>query len=331
MKYFIKKSIFLCLSFLLVTIVASRFATSVFALTVTDSMIFYDSNKTGNFEIYAQDLNTGVETRLTTDTNSDSWWPRISPDRTRLLFYKSPKGTYDRDNSKNNLWVLNTSDLSTSLVRAVGTDGWAVQAHAEWSPDGTKLVMFGGSSVLPQIYTQTISGSNVLGTPMQISNRNVPSYDPSWSPDGTKIVFVSCITSACPGTSYDVYVMPSGGGTETNLTGGNVVRQDDDPYFSPDGAKITWEQFQGGYAGGVNIQQMNADGSSQQALTGDLVNVNTMPTWSRDGTQIYFMRATTDTNRFGLYKMPTGGGTITQVMLDPNSGVDTGSYPNFPK
>ena len=32
---------------------------------------------------------------LTADASFDSWWPKVSPDRSRVLFYRTPKGIHD--------------------------------------------------------------------------------------------------------------------------------------------------------------------------------------------------------------------------------------------
>ncbi len=48
------------------------------------SSVLYDSNATGNFEIYRRNLQTGVATQLTNDRRFDSWWTKPSPDGTRI-------------------------------------------------------------------------------------------------------------------------------------------------------------------------------------------------------------------------------------------------------
>src|SRR5688572_10137365 len=69
----------------------------------TDALLF-DSDRTGNFEIFAMRAD-GTEVRqLSADVRFDSWWPRLAPDRSRVVFYRTPKGVHDTDFTQTSLW-----------------------------------------------------------------------------------------------------------------------------------------------------------------------------------------------------------------------------------
>ena len=68
--------------------------------------LVFDSDRTGNYEIFTM-TGTGQDPRqLTDDSRYDSWWARLSPDRRTILFYRSPKGSHDRDYSSTSLWAI---------------------------------------------------------------------------------------------------------------------------------------------------------------------------------------------------------------------------------
>jgi len=104
----------------------------------------FDSDRTGNHEIYALDLETLESHPLTADPTLDSWWARTSPDRSRILFYRTPRGVRDTDYTQTSLWIMDADGGNQRVLRPRGTDGWELQGHADWSPDGRELVMMGG-------------------------------------------------------------------------------------------------------------------------------------------------------------------------------------------
>jgi Tol biopolymer transport system component len=62
--------------------------------------------------------------QLTDDPSLDSWWPRISPDRRTILFYRAPAGVHDLDATKVSLWAMDADGSNRwSFARPVWTDG----------------------------------------------------------------------------------------------------------------------------------------------------------------------------------------------------------------
>ncbi|MBX3161033.1 MAG: PD40 domain-containing protein [Deltaproteobacteria bacterium] len=183
---------------------------------------------------------------------------------------------------------------------------------AEWSPDGTRIVLVrNGSSTVTvdaaggNVHTvDTQSGRFLLapqwspdgtriaymsiptaGGASRIYSADVngtvgvnltPGFDaanPRWSPDGTRILF----TSDAPG-NRDVFVMASSGAGPMNLT--NRALNDDAPRWSPDGSKIVLIQ-------GSRVWTMDANGANLVALTGTIF---ADAAWSHDGEQIFIVR-----------------------------------------
>jgi Tol biopolymer transport system component len=237
--------------------------------------------------------------RLTKNSKYDSWWARISPNRQTILFYRTPKGVHDRDYSKTSLWVMAANGSHEKEIRPAGLDRWVFQGHAEWTPSGTKLVMFGGSRFSPQIWV-----TNELGEhPHVITHRGGTNVDPSWAPDGRTIVFVGCPTSFCTPGNKEIYTIPATGGRATRITTDKV--QDNDPYFSHSGTELAWLTKMTGGAlsvGTWNIRMIPVlthgaeveatQGSTPRVLVPDQNKaIDSKPSWSLNDKTIYFHRA----------------------------------------
>ena len=245
---------------------------------------FYDSDKTGNYEIYAHFADAKVE-QITSDTSFDSWWPRISPDGKTLLYYRTPKGVHDTDYSKTSLWKVDVATGAERQLIANKQYGWEQHGHAEWSPDGKKLVMFAGAKNNPQIWTTNIEGGEIK----QITNAGGVNLDPSWSSDGAKIVYIACPNNICFPSDQEVYVVSSAGGERERVTEDSV--RDQDPYFSPDNKEIAFlSQTEGiSLMKPVGVWEIRIVDSAKKSLVGQSVfgGITSLPTWSDGGKTIY--------------------------------------------
>ncbi len=134
-------------------------------------------------------------------------------------------------------------------------------------------------------------------------------YNASLSPDGRHVVYTSNQAG-----SYDLYVMdldasghPVGG---HRLTSG--PNDEIEPWWSPDGSKILFEQrTEGSYS---DVVVMNADGTNQMRLTSDGRSWD--PSWSPDGTQIVYSSSTADDpGNYDIWTMRADG-TQRRQLLD---------------
>lgn len=286
--------------------------------TAAEGMLFYDSDRTGNFEIYAADAPGDAPRRLTTDGAWDSWWPRLSPDRQHIAFYRTPKGVHDRDFNETHLWMMNADGTKAIELRPPGLDGWVQQGHADWSPDSSRLVMFGGNKTNPQIYVTNATGQQ----PRQVTERGGINLDPSFSPDGHTIAFIGCPQSICTLDDYEVYltdaqdVFAGGAMAEARRLTDDHLR-DHDPYFAPDGTQLAWltqTSATGRHPGGSwNIRAAAPDGAGLRRVTDD-DQINSKPEWSRDSRTIYFHRLEVPRlSGFSIFAVNADGSGLREV------------------
>ena len=199
-------------------------------------------------------------TPLVTGGTDPSW----SPDGTKLAF--SLGG------------AIETCTVSTCTPAALGT---VTGTEPAWSPDGTKIAYVNSGNIHIVTFPGAVDSTLTAGT------------DPSWSPDGTKLAFtsgggvVTCTISSCAGTTATlvgsggqpawspdsatiayqavasghthIFVIPSGGGTATQVT--PITGNNDDetaPNWSPDSTSIVYADATSG------IQEVTKAGSSWQ-------------------------------------------------------------------
>jgi Tol biopolymer transport system component len=279
------------------------------------SEMLFDSNRTGNYEIFAMRTDGSAPRQVTADPVYDSWWPKLSPDRTQIMFHRTPKGTHDRDYAKTSIWMVGVDGSGLREVVPNRAFGWQLLGHPEWSPDGSEIVVFAGATNAPQIYVLRSDGT----APRAVTQRVGQNLDPSWSPDGQSILFIGCPGSICPHTSYEVYRIGRDGTGEVRLT--NDLSRDHDPYFSPDGTRIAWLRLGANWG----ISSMAADGSDQRKVISDL-NINSKPAWAVDGSWIYFHRTPVGRIGFNVFRIRPDGTELRELVPRPLLGF--GPYDN---
>lgn len=275
------------------------------AAAIGSADVVYDSDRTGNWEIYVEGPD-GQARQLTEDPATDAWWPKISPDRTKLLFYRTPRGVHDTDFEKTSLWVMDADGSNERRLIARGAFGWDLHGHAEWSPDGTKIVMFGGDASNPHIFITDHEGRN----PVAVTDGLGTNIDPSWSPDGSEILYIGCPIDFCMPLQYEVYRTTATPASPTKVDERlthDFVR-DHDPYYSPDGTKIAWLRQSLNFS----LYVMEPDGQQQRPVVEDL-GVNSKPGWSLDSQWIYFHRLTTGHTAFTIWKVRPSGEDLTAL------------------
>ncbi|WP_128891568.1 amidohydrolase family protein [Erythrobacter sp. HKB08] len=168
------------------------------------------------------------------------------------------------------------------------------------SPDGSTLAF----SLLGDIYTMPISG----GTPTRIAEGLAWEVQPRFSPDGSRIAFTSDRAGG-----DNIWLMDRDGSNKQQLTR-ESFRLLNQPSWSPDGRFIaakkhfttgrslgTGEVWLYHVSGGGGVKLVKRPNETHQKELGE-------PTYSPDGSAIYYTRNTT-------------GGPIFEYAQDSNSGI----------
>jgi TolB protein len=188
------------------------------------------------------------------------------------------------------------------VVNANGT-GWrlltnttdADNQHADWSPDGKRIVferdvqLPGQSNDLPPIlnlYVMNANGSNAVALTHYTTVGGAEA--PSWTPDGKRIVFdtATVVTGKC--CSGAIYTMAPDGTdvqqmTPTSPTGIYDAQE------SPDGRRVAYMRFlPPDYKAAIFVSK--TDGSGERQLTEWGLDANS-PDWAPNGTRIAFSSA----------------------------------------
>ncbi|WMJ72131.1 hypothetical protein RCC89_02950 [Cytophagaceae bacterium ABcell3] len=283
--------------------------------------LFFSSNRTGNYEIYVK--KDGSLVQVTDDKNLDSWWLRVSPDGKTLICYRSRAINKNNNYEDATLWSMNLDGSDAKKLIALDDNQWKAQGVADWSPDGTQLVMAAieGASNRWHLFITDSNGKNAK----KVSSRTSIYLDPSFSPDGSKIVF-SSFPLGYNGTDLaklEIYTMNTDGSEETRLTFDDI--RDHDPYWAPDGKEIAFESaMEPEYldVGKWALRSVEPDGSNLRVILHD-GHINTVPRWNKSSEVLYFHKLNFGAPGFRIYKVSKDGSGLKQLTSGPGHYDDT--------
>ena len=176
-----------------IPIVAGRVATTADATPVTQGSqsiegigisrdgkwLAFDSDRSGNQDIYRMPLGGGEPEQLTTE-RGDDFIPSWSPNGKEIAYYSW--GTGNRD-----LWVMNADGSSKKRL----TSQRGHEFYPDWSPDGNSIVFLlnNGSTVSSTSRLGRVSRKpNGEWGEIHLLGKGLASY-PRWSPDGRFISY----------------------------------------------------------------------------------------------------------------------------------------------
>ena len=206
--------------------------------------ILYQSNRTGNWQIYVMDKDGSKQKRITNDEYNNNFidW---SPDNKQIAFVSDREGNED-------VYIMNMDgsgivNLSNNSARDI---------HPYWSPDGTKL-LFNSSrddEESFEVYVINIDGTGLK----RLTNSKEVETCARFSPDETKIVCLKGNT----GGNNEINVMNSDGTNATDVT--HSEASEGWPVWSPDGSKIIYSST---WYGEFSLFSINPDGSDMERIS----------------------------------------------------------------
>jgi TolB protein len=235
------------------------------ALHALSGKIVFQSDRDGDWEIYAMNVDGSNLVQLTQNLAADEY-PVWSPDGTQIAFKSDRSG-----------------DVEVYVMNADGTEQRAVTNHPArdedpaWSPDGDWLIFQSTRESNIELFFIRPDGTGLKRFTRTLGKNALA----AWSPDGQHIAYT--------GNRYlgwDVYVTNLDKTRDERITTGDGACR---PDWSPDGQKIAY--VSGEDSKKTNIWIINPDGSDRWNLTRDTGNYNYYPAWSPDGNHLVYARS----------------------------------------
>jgi serine/threonine-protein kinase len=165
------------------------------ALSPDGRWLYFDSDRSGNADIYRMLLSGGEPEQLTTDL-ADDFLPNVSPDGRWVAFHALRFGTRD-------IFVM---PAEGGEVERVTSDPGEERAPT-WSPDGRSLSYFlSGTGARDGLYVISKDQSGRWGSSRQVWNHP---WVGTWSPDGRTLV---------SGWTAGIWLIPAAGGAPRRVT-----------------------------------------------------------------------------------------------------------------
>ena len=161
--------------------------------------IAFESNRSGNYDIWVMNADGTGQTNLTNVAGNDvsaAW----SPNGSRIAF--------DSDRTGNR-------DVFTMLANGTGqinltASSPGLDTDPDYSPDGARIAFVSDRGTFTSVWTMDTGGGNTVN----VTSASIYDADPSWSPDGSHIVF----TRDAGGQTFNLWTARGDGTAKLRLT-----------------------------------------------------------------------------------------------------------------
>jgi Tol biopolymer transport system component len=191
--------------------------------------VAYESNQSGNRDIWVSQVAGGEPVNLTADYEGDDRFPRWSPDGSQIAFYSRREG--------NGVYVMSALG---GRARKVASVARIRDARFQWSADGEEIAYIVEE---PDWFLDTVSLSSLETRRRPFSvPENQRCTESSLSADGRTFTYVGGLgTGAALG---QILVLPASGGEPIPVTDG--LTSDWGPTWSSDGRRLFFVSNRGG-------------------------------------------------------------------------------------
>ncbi|MBC8507642.1 MAG: serine/threonine-protein kinase [Anaerolineales bacterium] len=268
--------------------------------------IAYASDRSGDVQIYLQNIEGDPDVEQLTDFPGGACQPAWSPDGSQLVFI-SPCPEQDERYPNSSLYLMDAESDDWEKI-STSADG---NFDPIWSPDGKQLAYTARDGSHLHIHIFTLAD----GYDISISDRLSFDMQPAWSPDGEQIVFLSTRTG-----ENLLFVMTARGEKVVQFT--RIAEKTNMyPRWSPDGNTILYMQLNNvGYPVLVSAL-FEKQGFSEQILTTEYTAPMRDPTYSPNGTWIAFS-SNYDGSNHDIWIVTSSGTDPRQVVTDPAYDFD---------
>jgi Tol biopolymer transport system component len=258
--------------------------------TENNQLFLYSSDRSGHNELFRFDK--GEELLILSNPSYDYWWPKVSPDKSKVLFYRSvanPDKNHD-DYVNAELMVMDIDGTDSKVLISIGQYGWLGQGVCRWNKDGTKILMatvqntdFGEQW---RLVITDAAGSN----PKNLSDWWI--IDPNFSTTNEEIVFIAFPNNELTFdlTKLELHKADYDAVDDTIV---NIERltsnetRDHDPSFDPDDSKIVFSAGNRDYTD-VDIAIYDIGEQIETEVLNDSGSNGGSICWSLKGEEIYF-------------------------------------------
>jgi Tol biopolymer transport system component len=237
--------------------------------------LIYDSNLSGNQDIYKMPAGGGEPEQLTNDP-ADDFLPDWSPDGKEIVFYSFRTGNRD-------LFLM---DADGGNVRQLTSDP-AQERYPDLSPDGLQLVFYSDKTGRQELYLiSRKSRDSNWQEPRQLTFDG--GLEAKWSPDGRFIAYTKGVTGGA------LRVIPAEGGDPRTLVESKdpaVLPSPSYPRWSKDGRTVYYIAYDGEQH--ASFWSVPISGGEPKLLVkfDDPMRQSTRAEFATDGERFYFTLA----------------------------------------
>jgi serine/threonine-protein kinase len=199
--------------------------------------------------------------------------PALSPDGQRVAVHSTQNGNID-------VWVHDlVRSTNTRLTFDPGAD-----IRPTWSPSGADIAYRFAGTDGTSLRRKTADGT---GEAVVLAESEGNPYNPDWSRDGRFLVYYEITSEGQRDIRY-VVLGADGDASEPTTFLSTATTNERSPTLSPDGRFLAYLSDESG--GNEIYVQPFPDGAGKWQVS---VNGGRQPRWSRDGTELYYVEAST--------------------------------------
>jgi serine/threonine-protein kinase len=239
------------------------------------------------------------------DVAGMSWFPRFSPDGSRIAFGVSASGEVG---DPSDLWVLDVKRGARTRVTFTANNRF----YPIWTRDGTRLTHADASTATNRVVQTAADGSGTAETLIELGPRSFPS---SWSPDGR----VLALYTTGPTGTRDLVILPMDATPRKPTPLVATPFEERGAIFSPDGR---WIAYVSNKSGQNDIYARPYPGPGTEITIS--VGGGQEPVWAPSGKELFYRHGG---SLFAVRVDATASsltvGTPTRLFEDPYR-LDTG-------